>query len=83
VSAKGIAAYQAHREAQGLPRTQPPPAIGAAITRQARNLHRLGRHVLATANESDPVAARALRRIGAGILSDSYSLELVAAGRES
>jgi hypothetical protein len=71
---------QAERRAQ---QTQPPPPdMVSGVRATARRLGRLGRHVIEVANDSDTIASRVLRRIGASILDDADSLETAASGLE-
>lgn len=72
--------FAAHLAARGLPPTLPPPPAVvrcAEVRRRSERLRHEAGAVLAVANMSDPIAASALRMIGAGILSDADSLELV------
>jgi hypothetical protein len=83
MSAATIRRYEQYRRDVGLPPTEPPPPMADDVRRVARKATALAGHVLALANESDPIAARALRRIGNGVLSDAHDLEQVATSLEA
>jgi hypothetical protein len=79
MSSRTVALYQRHREERGLPPTVPPPAaLADDMRRAARKATAVASHVLALANETDRIAASALRRIGSTILDDAQAIERVA-----
>lgn len=76
--------YAAHRAAVGLSplaaTLPPPPAtdLRAEILRRAERIQHEAGAVLAVANQTDPIAARCLRMIGQGMLSDVAALRQAA-----
>lgn len=80
MSAKTIVLYGNHLRACG--KTAPPPPMAGDVRSAARKLAREAGRVLALANESDPIARRALLRIGSSILDDANALSMVASSME-
>jgi hypothetical protein len=60
----------------------PPPSLADDLGRAARKAENLAGHILAIANDSDPIAARQLRRIGNLVLNDVSALEQVRSSLE-